>query len=190
MQVDLREKLKKDKMMRELPKNHRELFEERLQKELPQKAKNNYGFLKIAASVLILLSLGVAGYQFLKPGIPQEIVRTENASDKKINSMADISPDFKKVEDFYLSRINYQLAKIRITDENRDLLELYLSQLSVLQQEYQDLNLELSTDEISEATIEALIENLQLRLQLLKQLKKKLEIIENLNSQENENKQA
>ena len=104
--------------------------------------------------------------------------------------MADISPNLKKVEDFYLSRINYQLAKIRITDENRDLLELYLSQLSVLQQEYENLNLQLNSDEISEDTIEALIENLQLRLQLLKQLKKKLEIIENLNSQENENKQA
>ena len=86
--------------------------------------------------------------------------------------------------------INYQIAKIKITDENKDLLELYLSQLSVLNQEYEDLNLQLNTDEISENTIEALIENLQLRLQLLKQLKKKLEIIENLNSKENESKQA
>ena len=47
-----------------------------------------------------------------------------------------------------------------------------------------------SVFEINEDTIEALIENLQLRLQLLKQLKKKLEIIENLNSQENESKQV
>ena len=190
MQVDLKEKIKKDKMMRELPKNHRKLFKNRLQNELHQKAKNNYSFMKIAASILILFSLGFTGYQLFKPDIPQEIVQTEEVSKKKINSMADISPNLKKVEDFYLSRINYQIAKIRITDENRDLLELYLSQLSVLQKEYEDLNLQLNGDEINEDTIEALIENLQLRLQLLKQLKKKLEIIENLNSQENESKQV
>ena len=190
MQVDLREKIKNDKMMSELPKNHRDLFEQRLKKELHQKVKNKTRFLKIAASILIMLSFGVAGYQLFKTDLPQEIAETENVSDKKINSMADISPNLKKVEEFYLGRINYQLAKIRITDENRDLLELYLSQLSVLQQEYEGLNLQLSTDEISETTIEALIENLQLRLQLLKQLKKKLEIIENINSQENESKQV
>ncbi len=190
MRVDLREKLKKDKMMRKLPKNHREQFEQRLKNDLHQKAKMNYSFMKIAASILMLFSLGFAGYHFFKADVPQEIVRTENVSNKKINSMADISPNLKKVEDFYLSRINYQLAKIRITDENRDLLELYLSQLSVLQQEYGELNLKLNAGEISENTIEALIENLQLRLQLLKQLKKKLEIIENLNSEENESKQA
>lgn len=190
MKVDLREKIKEDKMMRELPKNHRELFEQRLQNELHHKAKNKYTFMKIAASILMLFSLGFTGYQFFKPELPQEIMQTEEVSKKKINSMADISPNLKKVEDFYLSRINYQIAKIKITDENRDLLELYLSQLSVLQQEYENLNLQLNSDEISEDTIEALIENLQLRLQLLKQLKKKLEIIENLNSQENENKQA
>ena len=190
MKVDLREKIKEDKMMRELPKDHRELFEQRLQNELHRKTENNYGFMKMAASILLLLSLGFAGYQFFKPDVPQAIVKTEEASDNKINSMADISPNLKKVEDFYLSRINYQLAKIRITDENRDLLELYLSQLSVLQQEYGELNLKLNASEISENTIEALIENLQLRLQLLKQLKKKLEIIENLNSRENESKQT
>ncbi len=190
MQVDLREKIKNDKMMRELPNNHRDIFEQRLQEELHQKNNNNYTFMKIAASVLILLSVGFTGYQFFKPEVPQEIVKTEEVSKNKINSMADVSPNLKKVEDYYLTQINYQIAKIKITDENKDLLELYLSQLSVLQQEYEDLNLQLNTDEISEDTIEALIENLQLRLQLLKQLKKKLEIIENLNSKENESKQA
>jgi len=190
MQVDLREKIKNDKMMRELPNNHRDLFEQRLKKELHQKSKSYYTFMKVAASILMLVSLGFAGYQFFNTDIPQEIVQTEEKSSNKINSLADISPDLKKVEDYYLIQINYQIAKIKITDENKDLLELYLLQLSVLQQEYEDLNLLLNTDEISEDTIEALIENLQLRLQLLKQLKKKLEIIENLNSKENESKQA
>ena len=76
MQVDLREKIKNAKMMRELPNNHRDLFEQRLQKELPRKNKNNYSFMKIAASILMLLSVGFAGYQFFNTDVPQETVQT------------------------------------------------------------------------------------------------------------------
>ena len=191
MKVDLRDKLKKEKMMRELPNNHRNSFEQHLQSELHQKPKYNYSFLKIAASIIIIIGLGLASQQFFKTDNPKEIVDTSDKVDKKINSMADISPNFKKIEDFYLTRINYQMAKITITDENRDLLEVYLSQLGELQKEYEGLNFELSSEkEISEVTIDALIENLQLRLQLIRQLKKKLEIIENIKLEENENKQA
>ena len=67
---------------------------------------------------------------------------------------------------------------------------MYLSELSVLQQEYETLNTQLNVAKISEKTINALIENLQLRLALLHQLKKKLENIENLKSKENESKQV
>ncbi|NOQ92885.1 MAG: hypothetical protein GQ552_09255 [Flavobacteriaceae bacterium] len=191
MKVDLRDKLKKEKMMRALPKNHRNSFEQRLQGELHQKPKYNYSFLKIAASIIIVLGLGYTGQQFFKSDNPKEIVDINDKSDKKINSMADISPNLKKIENFYLTRINYQMAKIAITDENRGLLEVYLSQLGELQKEYEGLNLQLSNKkEISEETIDALIENLQLRLQLMRQLKKKLEMIENIKLEENENKQA
>ena len=104
--------------------------------------------------------------------------------------MADISPDLKKVEDYYITQINYQLAKITITDENRDLFEVYLSQLSKLQKEYKKLNTQLNINDINEGIINGLIENLQLRLQLMKQLKKKLEIIENIKNEKNESKQV
>ncbi len=118
------------------------------------------------------------------------MVQIDATIDKKINSIADISPDLKKVEDYYLTNINYQIAKIKITDQNKDLLEIYLSQLSVLQQEYKELNTNLISKEVSDETLDALIENLQLRLQLLRQLKKKLEKIETIKLQENESKKA
>ena len=190
MKVDLRDKLKKEKMMRELPNNHRNSFEQRLQSKLHQKPKYNYSFLKIAASIIIIIGLGLASQQFFKTDNPKEIVDTSDKAVNKINSLSDISPNLKKVEDFYLTQINYQIAKIAITDENRDLLEVYLLQLSVLQKEYNNLNTQLSINKVSEKIVNALIENLQLRLQLMRQLKKKLEIIENIKSEENENKQA
>ena len=187
MKVDLREKLKKQKVMKTLPKDHRNRFEQLLQKELYQSSKKNYTFLKIAAAVLIIFSLGIVGNQFFNSSDPQGFVQTEGVSEKNVKSMVDISPDLKRVEDFYLTRINYQISKITITDENKELLEVYLAELSNLKQEYDNLKMQLNNDEISEEVIDGLIENLQLRLQLLRQLKKKLEIIEKLKIQQNEN---
>ncbi len=190
MKVDLREKLKNEKVMKSLPKDHRNSFDQLLQKELHQKPKNNFKLLKIAASIILIFSLGFTGYKFFERDVSQEVVKIKDAPDKKINSMADISPDLKKVEDFYLTRINYQISKITITDENKDLLEVYLAELSDLQQKYENLKMQLNTDELNEEVIDGMIENLQLRLQLLRQLKKKLDIIENLKIQQYENNQV
>jgi len=190
MKVDLRDKIKKERKMKELPDNHRINFEQLLQKELHYKPKRNYAFLKVAASILIIISLSIAGNQFFNSEGSQSIVTSTDKPAKKINSMADISPDLKKVEDYYITQINYQLAKITITDENRDLFEVYLSQLSELQKEYKILNTQLNINDINEDIIDGLIENLQLRLHLMKQLKKKLEIIETKKDEKNESKQV
>jgi len=186
MKVDLRNKIKKEKMMRKLPDNHRNSFEQRLTKELHQKSENYHTFLKIAASFLIIISLGVVGYQFFKPDAAKEIVSTEEKSVKKINSMADISPNLKKVEEYYLMHINYQFSKIKITDENRAFLDSYFVQLGKLQEAYSNLIAEIDSEEISEETINALIENLQMRLKLMYQLKAQLKKKDNLKKQENE----
>lgn len=170
---------------KKLSEGHEMRFENKLNQEFPQK-KKGYPFLKIAASFLILVSLAYAGFNYLNSDI-NEIVKTD---EPKVKSLADISPELKKIEGYYLTRINYQISKIKITDDNKDLLELYLSQLGDLQKEYDTLNTQLNSGEVSEQTIDALIENLQLRLQLLRQLKKKLEIIEQLKLEQNENKQA
>lgn len=190
MKVDIKEIIKKQNVMRELPKNHRDIFEKRLNNELHPKKESGFFFLKIAASFLILVGVSFGAYQFLNNNESSTIVQTESKEDKNINSIADISPDLKKIEDFYLTQINYQISKIKMTDKNKELLEVYLSQLGELQKEYDDLNTKLRGEEGTEETIDALIDNLQIRLQLLRQLKKKLEIIEKLNSTENENHQA
>jgi len=187
MKVDIRDIIKKEKVMRDLPNNHRNNFEQLLQKELHQKTKNNYTFLKIAASVLLLISLSFTGYQLFNSDVSQDVVQTKDEPSNKINSLADISPDLKKIEDYYLTHINYQLSKIKITDENRIVLDTYLVQLGELQEEYNNSIAEIDSDEISEETINALIDNLQMRLKLMYQLKAQLKKIENLNKQEDEN---
>lgn len=183
MKVDLRDKLIKNNKMKVLAKDHRKIFEQRLNQSLHQKTKTNHSFLKMAASIVLIFSLGYFALLIDKPS-------RNNNTDNKVTAK-DITPEFKKVEGIYLTAINYQIARITITDENRDLLEVFLSQLSDLQKEYSDLSKGLNNKkEISESTIDALIENLQLQLHLMRQLKKKLDKIENIKLEENESNQV
>ncbi len=97
--------------------------------------------------------------------------------------LADLSPDLKKLEDYYKTGINVQLASLKITDENKELVDGYMERLAVLDNEYSALNAELTKVGPTESTVTALIDNLKLRLDLLFKLKNKLKELKN---QENE----
>ena len=55
MKADIKEKIKKEKMMRELSNDHRSVFEKKLQKELHSSSAGTFQYLMIAASVVVLL---------------------------------------------------------------------------------------------------------------------------------------
>ena len=58
MKVDIKEKLKKEKMLRELSNDHRSVFEKKLQKELHSNSGGSLQYLMIAASVIMLFAMG------------------------------------------------------------------------------------------------------------------------------------
>jgi hypothetical protein len=89
-------------------------------------------------------------------------------------SLGDLSPDLKKIEDYYVVNINLALADLEISQENKDLVDDYMKRLGELNAEYTKLNKELNEIGPNDQTITALIKNLQLRLQLLQKLKSKL----------------
>ena len=165
---------------REIPKGHRSRFESKLDSEF-KNPKSNVGLMRIAASIALVVSLGFAGFYYFS---------SVDIAENKINSMADISPDLKKVEDYYLTHINYQFSKIKFTDDNRVFLEAYFVEMGVLQEQYKKTIATLNSDDISDETIDALIENLQMRLKLMYQLKGKLKKLDNLNKQQNDNNKA
>ena len=172
-----------------LSEGHEARFEARLAGAFPEE-KNNQSFfwMKIAAVGIVLLSLGYFGYQQLSDNsiVDSNIVDAVDQSDDNVQqfTLGDISPDLKKVEDFYLTGINVQLASLQITDENKELIDGYLRRLNDLDKEYALLNKEMNEVGPSEATVTALIDNLKLRLELLFKLKNKLKELKNI---ENEN---
>ena len=92
MKVDIKEKLKKEKMMRELSSDHRSVFEKKLQKELHSSSGGTFQYLMIAASVVVLFTMGYL--LTLTQESPSEKLQAPSA---KV-SLEEFSPELKKIE--------------------------------------------------------------------------------------------
>ncbi|MEK6154855.1 hypothetical protein WIW50_16415 [Flavobacteriaceae bacterium 3-367] len=179
MSQDLRDMFRKDKKEEVFPmkEGHEKRFLDRLEEELPQARKARYLTLKIAASVLLLVSLGFFTYNRYAAGdtIKTKIVdRDKGVVEEKGISLGDLSPDLKKVENYYVANINLELSQLEVSQNNKGLVDSFMERLAELNAEYQKLNTELNEIGPNDQTITALVKNLQLRLQLLQRLRDKL----------------
>ena len=171
-----------------LSEGHELRFEEKLKQMDVAEQSSGFNWRKLAAIFIMVLTAGAIAYFLLdNPDAGNQLSENENPEVIDQNqpqiTMGDISPDLKKVEDYYLAGINVQLASLEVTDENRELVDSYMEKLNELDKEYQILTKELNEVGPSEATITALIDNLQLRLELLFKLKNKLEELKNQNNE-------
>ena len=153
----------------QLSPNHIDRFSEKLDKEFSYK-KQTHKFWYVAASVVLLL--GFAIQFFIKQnigGVEQPILEVQQVS------LGDVSPEMKKIEDYYLTAIHYEIANLEVTQQNKALLDEYLQKLGELDADYKRLNQRLKKEGFEKSTVEALIVNLQIRLKLLIQLKDQIE---------------
>ena len=204
MAQDIRELLKQDQdtmASEKLPAGHLKRFEARLEQALPQEKKpSRHLWLQIAAVLVVALA---AGFFFLYQAPMADsnpIADTPSEEESKDPSgaepqedqvtLADISPEFKKVESYYMANLNMGLAKLEITEENKTLIDAFMAQLAELDKEYGRLNGEIAKNGLNSETIEALINNLQLRLDLLFKLKQKLDELKNEKNEKFEKIQA
>lgn len=179
MPKDLRDIIKENSDRAVLSEGHRERFEKRLQR-INKPSKKNYYLLKIAASLLILF--GVGYYFNYNRGSLKEDGNIEPLSGQKFVSLGSISPEMKRVENYYLTAINYEMASLEVTPETKKVLDAYLEKIALLTTDYKNLSAELSEKGIDEKIINALITNLQLRLQLLIELKDTLNELKTTNT--------
>ncbi|HET8839464.1 MAG TPA: hypothetical protein VFM82_10780 [Flavobacteriaceae bacterium] len=175
MGQDLRELFKENKEENfwEPPKDHIKRFNVRLKKNFPGKERKSQPYLYwIAASLILLVAIGN-----LMPKIGSgNIEKVVSAEPEKSDAiyLSDISPEYKKVENYYLAAIHTELAQLKITKENKALIDSFMEQLAELDEEYKRLNKELKVAGVNEQTVSVLIENLKLRMDLLFKLKNKL----------------
>ncbi len=191
MAQDIRELLKQDRQLpsERIHEGHRRRFMDRLEQDLPTKSKKyGYFLLKIAASVIVIFSVSFMTFNQFQSGdsIATDIVdntEVKNATvliDKQSSPLAEISPEYEKVENSILTSIKFQLSQITVTDTNRELVESFMMRLGDLDKEYQRLNTELMEVGPNQQSVEAMIENLKLRLSLLSRLNDKLKELEKI----------
>ncbi|AXG71383.1 hypothetical protein KORDIASMS9_03640 [Kordia sp. SMS9] len=184
MGQDIKDLLKKEQLhiKKGLSDGHEARFLERLEAELPQEqkvVKRSFSFYKIAAVVILICSLGIMIYQQLPgdsvdPTITIAETDSKEATKTSPKSLGDISPDLKKIEDYYVASINYELTQVEVSEIGKQLFESYMQKLSQLNEEHKVLQQELTDIGPNEQTVNAMIDNLQFRLKLLYQLKEKL----------------
>ncbi len=178
-----------------LSKGHDARFEDKLDSAFSEKKKDNsiFFWMKIAASIVIFLTVGYFGYQYFQKDTTFDTELVDTTTTENVTptiTIGNLSPDLKKVEDFYVTGINQQLASLNRTPENEELINGYLLRLEELDNAYKALNTELNEVGPSEATITALIDNLQLRLELLFKLKNKLKELKSLENENIKNMEA
>ncbi|NRD19892.1 hypothetical protein HNV08_07510 [Winogradskyella eckloniae] len=176
MKQDIRDLYKNNTQNKDLKmsEGHELRFLQKLDKAFPveEKSSHKFPFFKVAASIILLLGLSIGGLKMFNHSVedkdPIQVVDTE------IKTLGDVSPDFKKVEDYYLASINLELSKVQLTPENKELFDGYIARLKELNDEYKRLTIELNKNGPNEATLDALIQNLKFRLKLVMRLKDKL----------------
>jgi len=190
MARDLRKLFKEEQKEEQFVMNegHEKRFMDLLNKELPQQRKSSLFILKIAASILVLASIGTFFFLNREDATIKTTVVDKNPGieTKTGISLGDLSPDLKKVESYYVANINLELSKLNVSGENKELVDSYLERLAELNIEYKNLNKELNQIGPNDQTITALIKNLQLRLQLLQKLKEKLNEVQSSKNEQYE----
>ena len=200
MAQDIRKMFKDDEpwTKEKLSKGHQKRFEAKLETALPiQKNSYRFSFLKIAA--IFIVAVGIGAFFLNKDKIittenpivvAPEIKDDGNELPVKEFQLSEVSPDFKKIENYYLAGINMELAKLEVNSSNKALIDSFMGKMSELNTEYKRLNTEFNEMGPNEQTIEAMVENLQFRLDLLYKLKNKLNEIKQTKNTNNENYKA
>ena len=184
MGQDIRELLKNNSFVEKdneyLTPGHEMRFLDRLNESFPQPEKkskivlfnNTFSKYYVAASLVLIFLLGSYTFFDLQQNDFSTVLKQE--SNKSHLNLADVSPEFKKIEDYYLASINVELASLQVNSSNKKLLDTFMEQLSKLDEEYQLLQQDLKNEADLNIAIDALIQNLQLRLDLLQEFKEDL----------------
>lgn len=159
MEHDIRNVFRDDEThQKELPEFHREEFLEKLKEaNKPNHKKKRYSFFyKVAASIVLLLSVSYLAYHQI---VGEDVIQSEEtASEIRII----------EVEQEYLQQINDEWGRfVKLTNDQK-LIKRYEEKLASLDADYKELSDSFKKDRNNILLVEALVDNLKTRLELLK----------------------
>ncbi len=152
---------------------HFERFQAKLKEEKETKNKTSWLWLSIAAMVLLAFGFMLG-----------------NLNTQKGIQLADVSPKMQETQNFYLASIQQEidLVKAKQTPENQKIIEDSFEQLTILENKYEELTLELKESNEDKRVIFAMISNFQTRIEVLQNLLQQLEEFQSFEKNIPENK--
>lgn len=158
---------------------HQARFLQKLQTDqkvvtLPRIRKNWWRPLSIAASIVVLLSVGLGVY---------------NSFPTKQERIAKISPEASKTGFYFANLVNEQVNALKkeSTPETEKIITDTMSQLSMLESDYQKMEQDLLNGGNSKLILSAMITNFQTRIALLQDVLNQVETIKSVKNKSNEN---
>lgn len=153
-------------LQQQLPENHRNEFIEKL-KANQTKKHSNFIWLKVAATVILALSISYA------------VVQTQFQSSKP----GPIVSQIEVIESEYLKDIETEWQNFLTLADDEVLVERFRRKLNDLDSDYKSISADFKNDTNNIQVIEDLVENLQTRLSLLKDIQKHINILNQKNEQ-------
>ncbi|MET2985106.1 hypothetical protein [Aureibaculum conchae] len=154
---------------------HFSRFEERLGKQTYEKPKwnpNNWKWIAVAASLALVFSIGFGNFKTESTGL----------------ELSAVSPEMEETQSFFVSTIQQELKQIDLkrNEDNTQVIDDALEQIKLLEKDYQQLTVDLKTNNKDNRVIYAMIANFQQRIDVLQFLLKQLDEIEQLKTIKNE----
>ncbi len=141
---------------------------------LRRKKRNWWKPLSIAASVVLLIGLGI-GYIGSEPSIEERV--------------AEISPEASQTHFYFANLVEEQVRELEKLDspETKVIIEDTMSQLQKLEEDYSRLEKDLLEGGDSRLILSAMITNFQTRIDLLEEVMNQIDAIKNLKTYNDEN---
>ena len=159
------------------PKGHEERFLNKLDKELHHKPNKKSIWLKIAASMVLII--GVSLFFFIQ----NESQISDKVADKKDNSIP-----LREAENYYQNSFKSQfaaMAKNYTDNESLSMISESEKLINELEKDYEELEKELKTT-ADQRVATAMILNYKSRISILEMLIQKLEYVTQLKNEKNE----
>ena len=148
--------------------DHQTRFIDKLNKNNTRKNFSIWKSSAIAASLLLVISLGF-------------LIITS----KKQTELADVSPEMKQTQFFFNSIIEKELSEIskKNSPKTKKIINDTTAQLKILEDDYSNLENDLLKSNNDKRVIHAMITNFQKRVDLLQETLRQIESIKQYNSQ-------
>ncbi len=152
---------------------HFNRFQKKMERQKkPKKSMQFYKFIAIAASLLLIFTIGFGKMQSTK-GV----------------ELADVSPKMEETQDYFTSVIHNELEKITAikNKENEKIINDALQHIKFLEEDYKKQTIALKDNFDNKNILFAMINNFQQRITILQNLLDELNNVEQLKELNNEN---